>query len=321
MPTTLEFTYPSRNAGLEHLPLGPLEMPAVFFTPSRSGRGHALDAALPRLPSHSRGCRAQQTPPDSHAGLDPAILYRPNCDVQLEHFRTGELNSRYLPYSRGSTEDLLGNSLMVPHDDMALPSPGPTSDIFGAPGCFGNLREGLETARPHSGFARHPRVLDSYGPLSPTDSNFADNLVFPLPASDGESPIVQQRPPSDWECAQTTMFGVFSALPSNSQNSRCTSALSPAPSNAHLMRTFDIAHGVPEDVPQWQINQAKKGDTKKWQRMACLFCRARKIGCTRPAEHEPDQTCSQCARRRRRCVYPTNSFRGQHPGSRRKSKE
>ncbi|KAK7035099.1 hypothetical protein R3P38DRAFT_2419123, partial [Favolaschia claudopus] len=50
----------------------------------------------------------------------------------------------------------------------------------------------------------------------------------------------------------------------------------------------------------------------KKQLLACLFCRERKIGCTRPPEDVPDQTCNQCARRKRTCVYPTKSRRGQH---------
>ncbi|KAJ7439764.1 hypothetical protein FB451DRAFT_942621, partial [Mycena latifolia] len=51
---------------------------------------------------------------------------------------------------------------------------------------------------------------------------------------------------------------------------------------------------------------------KQKQVMACLFCRARKIGCVRPPPEEPDQTCNQCARRERECEYPTESRRGQH---------
>ncbi|KAJ7200208.1 hypothetical protein GGX14DRAFT_372421 [Mycena pura] len=46
--------------------------------------------------------------------------------------------------------------------------------------------------------------------------------------------------------------------------------------------------------------------------MACLFCRARKIGCIRPPENEPDQTCNQCLRRKLTCGYPTESRRGYH---------
>ncbi|KIJ61988.1 hypothetical protein HYDPIDRAFT_42253 [Hydnomerulius pinastri MD-312] len=56
----------------------------------------------------------------------------------------------------------------------------------------------------------------------------------------------------------------------------------------------------------------KKGAEQKKQALACLFCRERKIACGRPAAHSQDQTCNQCARRRIKCEYPTESRRGQH---------
>ncbi|KAF9245328.1 hypothetical protein BU15DRAFT_71078 [Melanogaster broomeanus] len=65
---------------------------------------------------------------------------------------------------------------------------------------------------------------------------------------------------------------------------------------------------------------AKKAGEQKKQALACLFCRERKIACGRPPAHSPDQTCNQCARRRIKCEYPTESRRGQHK-RRRKSLE
>ncbi|KAH9024531.1 hypothetical protein EDB84DRAFT_1506581 [Lactarius hengduanensis] len=40
-------------------------------------------------------------------------------------------------------------------------------------------------------------------------------------------------------------------------------------------------------------------------RMACLFCRERKIACKAPPEGSADRTCNQCERRSRKCEYPT----------------
>jgi len=66
----------------------------------------------------------------------------------------------------------------------------------------------------------------------------------------------------------------------------------------------------------WPDDQVMKGTKKpgeqKKQALACLFCRERKIACGRPPAHSPDQTCNQCARRRIKCEYPTESRRGQH---------
>ncbi|KAJ7865074.1 hypothetical protein B0H13DRAFT_1637366, partial [Mycena leptocephala] len=51
---------------------------------------------------------------------------------------------------------------------------------------------------------------------------------------------------------------------------------------------------------------------KKKQIMACFFCRERKIACVRPDKDDLDQSCGQCARRKKKCEYPTESRRGQH---------
>ncbi|KDQ51629.1 hypothetical protein JAAARDRAFT_40854 [Jaapia argillacea MUCL 33604] len=54
--------------------------------------------------------------------------------------------------------------------------------------------------------------------------------------------------------------------------------------------------------------------------MACLFCRERKIACGPPPEGSVDKTCNQCARRHLTCEYPTESFRGQRGGRKKKVK-
>ncbi|KAG6840591.1 hypothetical protein C0991_005681 [Blastosporella zonata] len=44
--------------------------------------------------------------------------------------------------------------------------------------------------------------------------------------------------------------------------------------------------------------------------LACLFCRGRKIACGPPPPGSDDPTCNQCARRKHKCHYPTESHRG-----------
>ncbi|KAH9962305.1 hypothetical protein BGW80DRAFT_1180862 [Lactifluus volemus] len=46
------------------------------------------------------------------------------------------------------------------------------------------------------------------------------------------------------------------------------------------------------------------------QLFACSFCRQRKIACKAPPAESSDKTCDQCARRNRKCEYPTVSLRG-----------
>ncbi|KAL0956944.1 hypothetical protein HGRIS_003046 [Hohenbuehelia grisea] len=48
----------------------------------------------------------------------------------------------------------------------------------------------------------------------------------------------------------------------------------------------------------------------KKPRLACLFCRGRKIACGPPMPGSKDRTCNQCQRRSLKCEYPTESRRG-----------
>ncbi|KAG0709156.1 hypothetical protein DFH29DRAFT_216740 [Suillus ampliporus] len=73
--------------------------------------------------------------------------------------------------------------------------------------------------------------------------------------------------------------------------------------------------------PLMKVSTSRKTGEQKKQALACLFCRERKIACGRPPAHSPDQTCNQCARRRMKCEYPTESRRGQHKRIRRKPTE
>ncbi|CAK5264118.1 unnamed protein product [Mycena citricolor] len=66
----------------------------------------------------------------------------------------------------------------------------------------------------------------------------------------------------------------------------------------------------PTAAAEYEARLSRRGT--KLQAMACLFCRHRKIGCRRPPEDAPDQTCQQCAKRGQRCEYPTVSLRGHH---------
>ncbi|KAH0836573.1 hypothetical protein J3R83DRAFT_8273 [Lanmaoa asiatica] len=86
-------------------------------------------------------------------------------------------------------------------------------------------------------------------------------------------------------------------------------------STEELVRQESTIPSMPTtwSIPDDQVNKgAKKPGEQKKQALACLFCRERKIACGRPPAHNPDQTCNQCARRRIKCEYPTESRRGQH---------
>ncbi|KAI0298404.1 hypothetical protein B0F90DRAFT_1734227 [Multifurca ochricompacta] len=55
-----------------------------------------------------------------------------------------------------------------------------------------------------------------------------------------------------------------------------------------------------------------KRSARRKPAIACLFCRERKIACGAPPAGSADTTCNQCARRSRKCEYPTMSRRGLH---------
>ncbi|KAJ7183949.1 hypothetical protein C8R46DRAFT_1309226 [Mycena filopes] len=65
-------------------------------------------------------------------------------------------------------------------------------------------------------------------------------------------------------------------------------------------------------APALKFTEARKDGRSKRQKLACLFCRSRKIACGGPPEGSSDTTCDQCLRRERPCEYPAGSRRGQH---------
>ncbi|KAJ7458556.1 hypothetical protein FB451DRAFT_1507884 [Mycena latifolia] len=180
----------------------------------------------------------------------------------------------------------------------------PPPDIFSA-----------RTSAEYLQYDLFPNPLDSgrshSRPLGPyTQSLYGanhGNFILPLPgAQSWDESLAMYR-------ALDNFWGVLPSprLPGISQTSRCgVSQLSQ--SDLPLFSAFG-RYPTLEDLRCWpQIFSRGMKTAPKKQTLACHFCRDRKIGCTRPDEDDPDQTCNQCARRKRRCEYPTESRRGQH---------
>ncbi|CAL1705947.1 unnamed protein product [Somion occarium] len=68
-------------------------------------------------------------------------------------------------------------------------------------------------------------------------------------------------------------------------------------------RRAAIASG---EIPEGKV-KPKRGTPV---RIACLFCRRRKIGCGGPVGLGEDKTCKQCANRHLVCTYPEETHRG-----------
>ncbi|KAJ7911389.1 hypothetical protein B0H13DRAFT_2481943 [Mycena leptocephala] len=90
------------------------------------------------------------------------------------------------------------------------------------------------------------------------------------------------------------------------------------PDPIYAQRDFQLSDNWNSLHPTFKTTQPRKKDK---QLMACLSCRKLKIGCVRPEKNSPDQTCKQCARRERKCEYPTASKRGHHTKTRFRSKK
>ncbi|KAK7046189.1 hypothetical protein R3P38DRAFT_3257662 [Favolaschia claudopus] len=75
-------------------------------------------------------------------------------------------------------------------------------------------------------------------------------------------------------------------------------------------RAIEYAHHP--ELPSLEVNAAQNDGHSQRQVLACYFCRGRKIACARPPPYSKNQTCNQCSRRGRECVYPPESRRGHH---------
>ncbi|KAJ7108013.1 hypothetical protein C8R43DRAFT_198739 [Mycena crocata] len=214
---------------------------------------------------------------------------------------------------------LSDSSASSPEATDSASSSSPRADIFSAHSSpayhMNDLPDAINTPRPHSGYGRNAPPLHYPGPHghhNHVDTRYQDSLILPRPAAYHDS---HSHSANSW--------GYPPALPFISQSSRYPSSRPPSPEASHLLNSLG-QYPVPDDLRRWpqmfKINQVKKVGPKK-QLMACLFCRERKIGCSRPPEDDPDQTCNQCARRKRKCEYPTESRRGQHTRNRLNSKK
>ncbi|KAJ6610522.1 hypothetical protein B0H10DRAFT_109969 [Mycena sp. CBHHK59/15] len=246
--------------------------------------------------------------------LDASIMAAQYLDL-AHHCSSGHLDPFTHSYPPSET------SASSPEATDTASSSSPQAKILSVNSSPGyrqhDLPEPTDTARPHAGFGRHPsspNYLDPY--TQHVADRYPDSLLLPRPSSFHETPM-QQRPAASWN--QYPM----PSLPFISQTSRVALSHPPSPTTSHMLNAFEH-YPVSDDLRRWpqmfKITQVKKIGAKK-QTMACLFCRERKIGCTRPAEDNLDQTCNQCARRKRRCEYPTESRRGQHTRNRLNSKK
>ena len=135
----------------------------------------------------------------------------------------------------------------------------------------------MDAARPRSEYGARPALSLDY--LSPHSSG---NNAY-LSAGGGQFYESPTPVPNTWD---THPGPALPRIPTNDP--------APAPSPAHLFNTFaryPSSNGSRRVPAMFKIPVLLKTRPKQKQVMACLFCRARKIGCVRPPDDEPDQTC------------------------------
>ncbi|KAH9984845.1 hypothetical protein BJV77DRAFT_1188118 [Russula vinacea] len=75
------------------------------------------------------------------------------------------------------------------------------------------------------------------------------------------------------------------------------------------VRPDEPALSLPRDQTARPAGSSHRRQTRRRAQPSCLFCRERKIACGAPPVGSADMTCNQCARRSRKCEYPTMSRR------------
>ncbi|KAI9447236.1 hypothetical protein F5148DRAFT_1344699 [Russula earlei] len=173
-----------------------------------------------------------------------------------------------------------------------------------------------------SAMARPSTPMHGHGSLRhrqhPLDSF---RLVQDAAAYPGFAPPAKRHPPPP----SLSIPGPLSYSPGGRISTPLSSSFSPSDtgtptSSVNLLENGSSASSLspPTLVPNPKAGQGvlKLPSTKRSARrkpaIACLFCRERKIACGPPPVGSADTTCNQCARRSRKCEYPTMSRRGLH---------
>ncbi|KAJ7059569.1 hypothetical protein C8F01DRAFT_1144990 [Mycena amicta] len=299
--------------------------------PSRTNSPFGLPATSMAFTNSSKTPPAHSRTPSHDSPL--AGGYRSSSSSSASHSWDGsalEINSHYTPLPSTSFEPQAELELPLLNSSFLYPSAyprGPLSPLSGGPpSSDGTESDSGERAMPSTTetfpyeFAFESlssRDSQQRAYPAPTPTPIRGN-TWGYPASGAPKPNIGALPflsqygnnrdrlrtlPSPFPTP--SMPPTFGALPYAIPSSECI---------AQYKRSFEMPVTDPQHWPQtFRNSDSKKAVAPaKKQVMACLFCRERKIGCIRPSEDEPDQTCNQCVRRKRICKYPTESRRGQH---------
>jgi hypothetical protein len=140
------------------------------------------------------------------------------------------------------------------------------------------------------------------GYTSPPPSKRPPSLA--IPASFAYSPSAPMHTPLSSSFSSSDIGTPTSSIHLVDSTGAGSSSQAPAPASS-LAPNPKAGQGV------LKLPSTKRSARRK-PAIACLFCRERKIACGAPPVGSADPTCNQCARRSRKCEYPTMSRRGLH---------
>ncbi|KAJ7664596.1 hypothetical protein DFH06DRAFT_1324138 [Mycena polygramma] len=255
----------------------------------------------------------------------------PMSDYQESTTVTTQYPDTSCQYTGGS-DDYLAHTRPLSDTVGSSPDPSGTSsgssprDVPASPDYFA-AEPPIATDMPHSYFlpgqySDPPLYLPSNPCHQEVYTQYLDKSLMTSTYFRSAQESDSSQPRLHWDVPPTPSY---SMLPSISQSRRTgvPQARLTSQSQSQQFATVSGVRQFPtiEELRHWpQVFNREMNVTSKKTILACLFCRERKIGCVRPAEDEPDQTCNQCLRRQKICEYPKESHRGHHTRRRRSIK-
>ncbi|EPQ57139.1 hypothetical protein GLOTRDRAFT_127510 [Gloeophyllum trabeum ATCC 11539] len=332
----------SRSSQDPRIDFGPYQAPkestSTVQAPETVGYpGHDFRPLVPptsTTPSPSRlpyGFAPHQPPTDADQELVQPSFFVPSQQTQrLDDFKEQQRERRaatraaispyyaqsgWHNYSYESSETPIMDHLPLPEDvaqpgtmyqqqDAQSPQGAATTIIPSQPGPspLTNLalaqfeQARAENARKHDLYMGRTYLPDRDDlPPAPTEpwARALPTHARPHPlvlSADGYHPLVKPEPQE---------YSMSSASP--------MSPVSPVKTDG----TADVDSKTQHRMSSPSTSKTSKKVCEKKPVLACLFCRGRKIACGPPSPGSKDKTCNQCARRHLKCIYPTESRRGQ----------
>ncbi|KAF8263099.1 hypothetical protein EI94DRAFT_1741860 [Lactarius quietus] len=275
---------------------------------------YAQPPVPPTLPSSSSselGHALVETPPPESQPINHGSITLPSLSMPSPSVPKRELSETLVGLNAVKTEyasavngppfsPITSLSSSLPLSNELAPHPKEEAQdqvhVFPTPGVpHGRLHH---RQRTHDAFRILSDPAAYRGYTSPPPSKRPPSLAIPGPLSYSPSAPIHTPVSSSFSSSDI-------GTPTSSLVESGGTCSSQAPAAASLAPNPKAGQGV------LKLPSTKRSARRK-PAIACLFCRERKIACGAPPVGSADPTCNQCARRSRKCEYPTMSRRGLH---------